>query len=91
MFARIYFTSVSDPSSGSGVLPVDVAADVVGGGSGVIVGIVVGGVGIATRRSGTEAVTGWADWVVVLSAGAKAAFSMASRSKGKIPVLRKAL
>jgi len=87
MFARIYFTSASDPSSGFGVLPADVA----GGGSGVVGGIVVGGVRIAMRRSGMEAVTGWEDWVVVLSAGVKAAFSMASQSKGKIPVLQKAL
>ena len=51
------------------------------------------GVAVMTgsRRSGSLAGMGWADWVVVLRAGAKASASIALRLKGNMPVLQKAL
>jgi hypothetical protein len=93
----MYFTSTSDTFLGAGVLVVDVAGDVVS--EGVLAVVVtdedadalVAGIMTATRRSGIEAGTGCADCIVVLSAGAKASSSIAPRSNGQIPVLRKAL
>ena len=98
MLAMTYFTSASDASSASGVLVVDVAAEESGnvdmeGVEGVAADADALTVGVvtATRRSGIVVGMGCADCVVVLSAGAKASSSMASRSNGQIPVLRKAI
>ena len=101
IFAMTYFTSTSDTSLGSSVLVVDVAGDVVSEGVVAIMLMVVlvdedvdvfaTGVMMATRRSGIVVGTGCADWVVVLSAGAKASSSIASWSNGQILVLQNTL
>lgn len=44
-----------------------------------------------TSKSGRAAGMGWAAWVVVFSAGAKASSSIALRLSGHMPVFRKAL
>ena len=101
IFTMTYFTSTSDTSSDSGVPVVDVAGDVVSEGVVAVMltvvladenaGAFATGVTTATRRSGIVVGTSCADWVVVLSAGAKASCSIASGSNGHIPVLQNAL
>ena len=93
----MYFTSPPDWPSSDWVLVVEAVPDITicedPDGVSVVDATVPGGVEVVlgTRRSGTIVGTGCVAYVVVLSAGAKASFLMASQLNRWMPVFLNAL